>query len=65
MIPYNKTKSLITATVFEDDAMVYVKGHERDSGILLLNDEREIETLDAIYEDMEALTNLDLANIMR
>ena len=35
---------------------------------LLLNDERErmyIDTLDAIYEDIESLTNLDVTNTMR
>ena len=29
MVPYNETKRLITAAVFEDDAIVYVKGREK------------------------------------
>ena len=29
MIPYNEAKRLITAAVFEHDAIVYVKGHEK------------------------------------
>jgi len=66
MIPYNEVKSLITAAVVEDDVTVYIKGHECGFGTLLLDDERErIETLDAIYEDMESLINLNLANTMR
>ena len=50
-IPYNEAKRLITAAVFEDDAIVYVKGREKRTWLwnLLLDDERErmcIETLD-------------------
>ena len=29
MVPYNEAKRLITAAVFEDDAIVYVKGREK------------------------------------
>ena len=48
----------------------YVKGREKRTWLrnLLLDDERErmyIETLDAIYEDMESLSNLDVINTMR
>ncbi|KYN19362.1 hypothetical protein ALC57_08307 [Trachymyrmex cornetzi] len=69
-IPYSEAKRLITAAVFEDDAIVYVKGLEKRTWLwnLLLDDERErvyIETLDAVYEDMESLINLDVANTMR
>ena len=69
MVPYNKAKRLITA-VFEHDVIVYVKGHKKRTWLwnLLLDDEREriyIETLDAVYEDMESLTKLDVANTMR
>jgi len=65
MIPYNDAKHLITTAVFEHDVIVYVKGHEKRTWLwnLLLDDEREriyIETLDAVYEDMESLTNLML-----
>ena len=52
------------------DAVVYVKGREKRTWLrnLLLDDEREriyIETLDAVYEDMESLSNLDVTNIIR
>ncbi|KYN29289.1 hypothetical protein ALC57_01278 [Trachymyrmex cornetzi] len=68
MIPYSEAKRLITAAVFEDDAIVYVKGREKRTWLwnLLLDDERErmhIETL--VYEDMESLINLDVANTIR
>ena len=57
--PYNETTRLITTALFKDDAIVYVKGHEKRKWLwnLFLDDERErmyIETLDAIYEDMES-----------
>ena len=69
MVPYNEAKRLIR-TVFEYDVIVYVKGHEKRTWLwnLLLNDEREriyIEILDAVYEDMKSLTNLNVANTMR
>ena len=69
MVPYNEAKRLITAAVFEDDAIVYVKGREKRTWLwnLLLDDERErmyIDTLDAVYEDIESLTNLDVTNTM-
>ncbi|KYN30378.1 hypothetical protein ALC56_15305 [Trachymyrmex septentrionalis] len=68
--PYNEAKRLITTAVFEDDAIVYVKGREKRTWLwnLLLDDERErmyIDTLDAVYEDIESLTNLDVTNTMR
>jgi len=65
---YNEAKHLITTAVFEHDAIVYVKRHEKRTWLwnLLLDNERiYIETLNAVYEDMESLTNLDVANIMR
>ena len=63
---YNEAKRLITIAVFEHDVIVYVKWHEKRTWLwnLLLDDEREriyIVTLDAVYEDMESLTNLDVA----
>jgi len=69
MIPYNEAKCLITTTVFEDD-VVYVKGREKRIWLwnLLLDDERErmyIETLDAVYKDMEFLFNLDVTNTIQ
>ncbi|KYN36139.1 hypothetical protein ALC56_09514 [Trachymyrmex septentrionalis] len=70
MVPYNEAKRLITAAVFEDDAIVYVKRREKRTWLwnLLLDDERErmyIDTLDAVYEDIDSLTNLDVTNIVR
>jgi len=70
MVPYSDSKRLITAAVFEDDAIVYVKGREKQTWLwnLLLDDERErmyIEILDAVYEDMESLINLDVNNTIR
>jgi len=67
-VPYNEAKRL--TAVFENDVIVYVKRHEKRTWLwnLLLVDERKricIETLDAVYEDMESLTNLDVANTMR
>ena len=43
MVPYSDSKRLITAAVFEDDAIVYVKGREKQTWLwnLLLDDERE------------------------
>jgi len=57
------------AAVFED-AIVYVKGYEKRRWLwnLLLYDGEErmyIEILDAVYEDMESLTNLDDCNTIR
>ena len=69
IVPYNEAKRLVTTAVFEHDVIVYVKGHEKRTWLWnLLLDERErihIETLNAVYEDMESLTNLDVANTMR
>jgi len=64
---YNEMKSLITIAVFEDDVvMMHVKGREKRMWLwnLFLDNERErmfiIETLDAVYENMESLSNLDV-----
>ena len=70
MVPYSDAKHLITVAVFEDDTIVYVKGREKRTWLwnLFLDDEREhmyIETLNAVYEDMESSTNLNVANIMQ
>ncbi|KAL6252193.1 hypothetical protein P5V15_015166 [Pogonomyrmex californicus] len=80
-IPYSKAKSLITKAVHgteeeddddddddDSDAVVYVKGHEKRQWLwnLLLDDERVyIETLDADYENVDSLNNLDADNTMR
>jgi len=50
------------AAVFEIDAIVYIKGCEKRTWPWNLLQERKhmyIETLDAIYEDMESSSNLD------
>lgn len=76
MIPYSMAKRLITTAVIgtEDDGMssppVYVKGCQKREWLadMLDNDEREnitIQTLDADYEDIESLNNLDATNTMR
>jgi len=49
---------------------VGIKGCEKRTWLwnLLLDDEREcmyIENLDAVYEDMESLSNLDVTNTIR
>ncbi|KYN12184.1 hypothetical protein ALC57_15650 [Trachymyrmex cornetzi] len=69
-VPYSEAKRLITAAVFEHDAIVYVNGREKRTWLwnVLLDDERErmyIETLDAVYVDMESLTTLNVANTIR
>ncbi|KAL6258294.1 hypothetical protein P5V15_010236 [Pogonomyrmex californicus] len=73
MISYSKAKSLITKAMHgtkdddNDDAVIYVKGHEKRQWLwnLLLDDERVyIETLDADYGDVDSLNNLD-DNAMR
>ncbi|KAL6256644.1 hypothetical protein P5V15_012756 [Pogonomyrmex californicus] len=78
-ISYSKAKSLITKAVHEteedddddddnSDAVVYVKGHEKRQWLwnLLLDDEHVyIETLDADYEDVDSLNNLNADNTMR
>jgi len=62
------------AAVFEDDAIVKMmlsyKGCRIGTWLwnLFLDDEREciyIKILDAVYEDMESLTNLDDCNTIR
>ena len=59
MVPYSEAKRLITAAVFEDNAVVYVKGREKQIWLLDEWERMYIETLDSIYEDIESLTNLD------
>ena len=69
-------KRLITTTVFgteendDDEALVYVKGYEKQEWLknILDGDKRDdaiIETLDADYEDVESLNNLDAVNTIR
>jgi len=73
IIPHSMAKRLITTAVIgteDDNALVYVKGHEKREWLrnLLQDDAKDdiiIETLDADYEDIESLNNLDVINTMR
>jgi hypothetical protein len=75
-VPYNMAKRLITSAVLgaeedgETPTLVYVKGCQKREWLvdLLENYARKIpiiETLDADYEDIESLNNLDVANTIR
>jgi len=53
--PVQGAKRLITTAVFEHDVIVYVKGHEKRTWNLLLDDERRriyIETLDIVRKTL-------------
>ena len=73
MIPHSMVKRLITMVVIgveEDDdnkALVYVKGCEKREWLvdILDNDDLTIATLDADYEDIDSLNNLDVTNTLR
>jgi len=70
--PYIMAKHLITSAVVDtkdDDALVYIKGYQKREWLkdMLESDARDdiiIETLDADYEDIESLNNLDVINTM-
>ncbi|XP_018048181.1 PREDICTED: putative glycine-rich cell wall structural protein 1 [Atta colombica] len=51
----------------DNKALVYVKEYEKREWLIdiLDNDDLTIETLDAIYEDIDSLNNLDVTNVMR
>jgi len=65
--PIQRGETLIVEAVFKDDVIVYIKRSEKRTWLWMLASEWEmyIETLDAIYEDIEFLTNLNVANIIR
>ena len=69
IVPYNETERLITTSVFEHDAIVYVKGYKKrtccEICFWMMGENVCIEILDAIYEDMKSLTNMDVTNTMR
>ncbi|XP_018315469.1 uncharacterized protein [Mycetomoellerius zeteki] len=48
-------------------ALVYVKGHEKREWLvnILNSGDLTVETLDADYEDIDSLHNLDVTNTMR
>ncbi|KYM94590.1 hypothetical protein ALC62_14780 [Cyphomyrmex costatus] len=66
---YSGTKRLITSAVREEeeDAVVYVKGREKRTWLrdLLLDERVHIETLDAVYEDIKSLADIDVIDTMR
>lgn len=77
MIPHSMAKRLITTAVFDteenddDEALIYIKGYEKREWLknMLDDDDKRndavIETLDADYEDVETLNNLDAVNTVR
>ncbi|KYN01369.1 hypothetical protein ALC62_07842 [Cyphomyrmex costatus] len=68
MVPYSMAKRLIIEAVTEDDeALIYVKGLEKRQWLanILDCDNAIIETLDAHYEDVESLRNIDACNTIR
>jgi len=73
MILYSMARYLITSVVVgteDDDALVYVKEYQKREWLkeMLERNARDdiiIETLDADYEDIESLNNLDVINTMR
>ncbi|KMQ88086.1 hypothetical protein RF55_12482 [Lasius niger] len=76
-VPYSFAQRLITSAVVgmmqeeeeEESSLVYVKGHEKREWLTDILDDMGngfiIETLDADYEDIESLNNLDVTNSMR
>ncbi|KYQ50957.1 hypothetical protein ALC60_09949 [Trachymyrmex zeteki] len=68
IVPYSMAKHLIKeAVIEEDEVLVYVKGLEKRRWLAdILNSNGVIvETLDAHYEDVESLRNLDDCNTTR
>ena len=73
IVPYWRARKLITTAVLgteENEAIIYVKGHEKREWLndLILDDRRDcayIETLEVVYEDVDSLKNLPVANTIR
>lgn len=67
MIPYNMAKRLITMAVVDaEESIVYVKGLEKRQWLKdMLDNDAIVETMDADYEDLESLNNLDVFNTIR
>ncbi|KYQ58525.1 hypothetical protein ALC60_02475, partial [Trachymyrmex zeteki] len=71
MIPYNIVKRLITIIGAEENddnkSLVYVKGSEKRQWLadILDSDDLTIKTLDADYEDIDSLRNLNITNTVR
>jgi len=77
MVPYCIARSLITKAGTtttddndDDDIIMYVKGHEKREWLrdLLLNEVRQdvyVENMEAHYEDIESLNNLDVTHTFR
>src|SRR5580765_3034104 len=73
-VAYSMAKQLITRAVVEDydkrQCIVYVKGHEKREWLAdILDDDARakliIKTLDADYDDIESLNNLNVKNTIR
>jgi len=62
-------KSCFLVGIEDDDALIFVKGYQKLMWLkdMLESDARDttIETLDADYEDIESLNNLDVINTIR
>ncbi|KMQ83885.1 hypothetical protein RF55_7568 [Lasius niger] len=74
IVAYSMAKQLITTAVVEDNdemsCTVYVKGRQKREWLANMLDDNAkenliIETLDADYDDIESLNNLDVKNTMR
>ena len=70
MIPFGRARELITTgalgTEIGDEGIIYVKGHEKRKWLTnMIQYDRQhrvfVETLDADYEDVDSLNNLDAA----
>ena len=73
IVAYSMAKRLITTAVVEDDdempCTVYVKGRQKREWLANMLDDNAkenliIETLDADYDDIESLNNLDVTKSM-
>jgi len=74
IVPYGMAKNLITKAVMStpatnDNIIVYVKGREKREWLrdLLLDEARRVyvENIEAHYEDIKSLNNLDITHTLR
>jgi len=69
MVPYNEAKRLITTVVLNMMLSYTLSDTRNESGyetcFRTMSENACVETLDAVYEDMESLINLNIANTMR
>lgn len=65
-VSYSQMKSLINNAIGTEPSLIYVKGLEKKKWLCeILEDDVEIETIDADYEDIARLTNLDVIGTLR